>query len=48
LSVASVIPGRLGPEHVTRNLAAFRHPIPPALRAELKHEGLLQADAPTP
>src|ERR1700722_2356791 len=47
-SVASVIPGGLMPEHVTRNVAAFRRPIPPALWAELKHEGLLRADAPTP
>ncbi len=47
-SVASVIPGALAPEHVTRNVAAFRHPIPPALWEELKHEGLLRADAPTP
>ena len=47
-SVASVIPGGLSPEHVTRNIAAFRHPIPPALWEELKHEGLLRADAPTP
>ena len=47
-SVASVIPGGLAPDHVTSNVAAFRHPIPPALWAELKHEGLLRADAPTP
>ncbi len=47
-SVASVIPGGLAPEHVTHNVAAFRHPIPPALWAELKHEGLLRKDAPTP
>ena len=47
-SVASVIPGSLAPEHVTRNVAAFRHPIPPAFWAEMKHEGLLRADAPTP
>jgi D-threo-aldose 1-dehydrogenase len=47
-SVASVIPGGLSPEHVTRNVAAFRHPIPAALWAELKHEDLLRADAPTP
>jgi D-threo-aldose 1-dehydrogenase len=47
-SVASVVPGGLAPEHVTSNVAAFRHPIPPALWAELKHEGLLRADAPTP
>ena len=47
-SVASVIPGGLAPDHVMANVAAFRHPIPPALWAELKHEGLLRADAPTP
>ncbi|HEY1934031.1 MAG TPA: aldo/keto reductase [Acetobacteraceae bacterium] len=47
-AVAAVIPGGLAPEHVTRNVAAFRHPIPPALWAELKHEGLLRGDAPTP
>ena len=38
-SVASVIPGGLSPEHVRRNVAAFRHTIPSALWAELKHEG---------
>jgi D-threo-aldose 1-dehydrogenase len=47
-SVASVIPGGLAPEHVTSNVAAFRHLIPPALWQELKHEGLLREDAPTP
>src|SRR6516162_3446177 len=47
-SVASVIPGGLSPEHVRQNVAAFRHTIPSALWAELKHEGLLRADAPTP
>jgi D-threo-aldose 1-dehydrogenase len=47
-SVASVIPGALLPEHVTRNIAAFRHAIPAALWAELKYEGLLREDAPVP
>ena len=47
-SVASVIPGGITPDHVASNVAAFRHPIPSALWAELKHEGLLRADAPTP
>jgi D-threo-aldose 1-dehydrogenase len=47
-SVASVIPGGLAPEHVTQNVAAFRHAIPAALWAELKQEGLLRPDAPTP
>ena len=47
-SVASVIPGAITPEQVHRNVASFRHPIPADLWAELKHEGLLRADAPTP
>jgi D-threo-aldose 1-dehydrogenase len=47
-SVASVIPGALLPEHVARNVAAFRQAIPPDFWAELKHEGLLRADAPVP
>jgi D-threo-aldose 1-dehydrogenase len=47
-SVASVTPGGLSPEHVSQNVAAFRHPIPLSLWAELKQEGLLRADAPTP
>ncbi|HET7880679.1 MAG TPA: aldo/keto reductase [Acetobacteraceae bacterium] len=47
-SVASVIPGALLPEHVTRNVGAFRHAIPADLWAELKHEGLLRTDAPVP
>src|SRR5207253_2733269 len=42
-SVASVIPGGPSPEHVRQNVAAFRHTIPSALWAELKHEGLLRA-----
>lgn len=46
--VASVIPGALAPEQVARNVAAFRHPIPADLWAELKQQGLLRADAPTP
>ena len=47
-SVAAVIPGALKAEHVTRNVAAFRHDIPADFWAELKHEGLIRADAPTP
>jgi D-threo-aldose 1-dehydrogenase len=47
-SVASVIPGALLPEHVTRNVVAFRHAIPADFWAELKHEGLLRNDAPVP
>ena len=47
-AVAAVIPGALAPSHVVRNVAAFRHDIPADLWAELKHEGLLRQDAPTP
>jgi D-threo-aldose 1-dehydrogenase len=47
-SVASVIPGAILPEHVTRNVASFRHPIPAAFWEELKQTGLLRADAPVP
>lgn len=47
-AVASVIPGAIGATQVQRNLAAFRHPIPDALWAELKHGGLLRTDAPVP
>jgi D-threo-aldose 1-dehydrogenase len=47
-SVASVIPGALLPEHVDRNVAAFRHAIQAEFWAELKREGLLRADAPVP
>jgi len=40
--------GETRDQSFTRNVAAFRHDIPSALWAELKHEGLLRADAPTP
>lgn len=47
-NVASVIPGGFKPEHVTANIEAMQHAIPDALWAELKHEKLIHADAPTP
>ena len=47
-SVASVIPGALLPEHVVRNVAAFRQTIPGDFWSDLKHEGLLREDAPVP
>jgi len=47
-AVASVIPGASRPDHVERNVASFRHPIPEALWEELKATGLMRADAPTP
>jgi D-threo-aldose 1-dehydrogenase len=46
-SVASVIPGAITPGQVRRNVAAFRHEVPADLWTDLKHEGLLRADAPT-
>ncbi len=46
--VASIIPGAIARAQVEQNLAAFRHPIPAGLWAELKHETLIRADAPVP
>jgi D-threo-aldose 1-dehydrogenase len=46
--VASIIPGAISQANVEKNIAAFRHPIPPDLWAELKHEKLIRADAPVP
>jgi D-threo-aldose 1-dehydrogenase len=47
-AVASVIPGPMLPAHVYSNLQALHHPIPPDLWRELKADGLLRKDAPTP
>ena len=46
--VASIIPGAIARAQVEKNVAAFRHPIPADFWAELKHEKLIRADAPTP
>ena len=46
--VASVIPGAISRRQVEMNLAAFKHPIPADLWAELKHEKLIREDAPVP
>jgi len=46
--VASIIPGAIARAQVEGNVAAFRHPIPADLWAELKHEKLIRADAPVP
>lgn len=46
--VVSVIPGANSPAQVQQNLKHMVHPIPDELWAELKQEGLLRADAPTP
>jgi D-threo-aldose 1-dehydrogenase len=47
-AVAAVIPGPERPEHVRSNVDALRFPIPAHLWQELKAEGLLRVDAPTP
>jgi D-threo-aldose 1-dehydrogenase len=47
-SVAAVIPGPNTPDQVRANLAWMRVDIPAELWAELKAEGLIRADAPTP
>lgn len=47
-AVAAVIPGPESPEHVQSNRSLMREPIPSDLWAELKGEGLLRPDAPTP
>jgi D-threo-aldose 1-dehydrogenase len=46
--VASVIPGLDSPERVAQTLALYRHPIPAELWHDLKAQGLLREDAPTP
>ena len=46
--VVSVIPGANSPQQVGQNLAHAEQRIPGELWAELKQEGLLRRDAPTP
>jgi D-threo-aldose 1-dehydrogenase len=47
-SVATVIPGARAAGEVEENLRLLRHPIPPTLWRDLKAEGLVRIDAPTP
>lgn len=47
-NVATLIPGARTPEEIERNRAIFEVEIPADLWAELKREGLLREDAPTP
>lgn len=47
-TVAAVIPGPRSVSEVEENFQMMAHPIPPALWQELRHEGLIPADAHTP
>ncbi|MFO1049232.1 MAG: aldo/keto reductase [Geminicoccaceae bacterium] len=47
-NVATLIPGARAPEEIEENRRIFEVDIPAAFWAELKTEGLLRADAPTP
>ena len=47
-AVVSVIPGGQSAEQARSNLEVLTTPVPPPLWAELKAEGLMRADAPTP
>ncbi|MFL2542609.1 MAG: aldo/keto reductase [Candidatus Latescibacterota bacterium] len=46
--VSAIIPGAMEPSHIETNAQWFKHPIPADMWAELKAEGLLRQDAPTP
>jgi D-threo-aldose 1-dehydrogenase len=46
--VASVIPGLSSALHIERTLELFKTKIPAAFWHELKHQGLIHADAPIP
>lgn len=47
-AIASVIPGARSIREVQSNIETFATKIPSDFWAELKHEGILRADAPTP
>ena len=47
-AVASVIPGARSAAEMTANIAHMAHPIPAALWADMRHAGLIRADAPVP
>jgi D-threo-aldose 1-dehydrogenase len=46
--VVAAIPGAAKPSEVTQNLASLAAPIPAAYWADLKAQGLIDADSPTP
>jgi D-threo-aldose 1-dehydrogenase len=47
-AVATVALGMRAPEEVAENVDVFAPGVPGDFWAELKHEGLVRADAPTP
>jgi len=47
-AVATVIPGARTVAEVAANVDCLEHPIPADYWAELKQEGLIDAEAPTP
>src|SRR5262249_24771866 len=47
-AIASVIPGARSLAEVEENVALVEHPIPGELWADLQHDGLIDASAPTP
>jgi D-threo-aldose 1-dehydrogenase len=47
-AVATVIPGTRSAREVRQNIEIFAEEIPADFWAELRHEGLLREDAPTP
>ena len=47
-AVTSIIPGAVKPSEVKQNISMMSIDIPAALWEELKHEGLLHQEAPTP
>jgi D-threo-aldose 1-dehydrogenase len=47
-AIASVIPGARSVAEVDENVALVEYPIPGELWADLKHDGLIDAAAPTP
>jgi D-threo-aldose 1-dehydrogenase len=48
LAVKTVIPGASNPDEVRQNIRIFETPIPAALWADLKAQGLIHSDAPVP
>ena len=47
-AVSAMVPGAVRPEEVDANVRLIETPIPADVWAELKREGLLREDAPTP